>query len=587
MMLLSGVAAGGGAGPEEQPKRVLILESFGRDFAVWNAVPPVFKQELARLLAGPVEFHEAALETARVDQPEAERAFAEYLRALYARHPPDLIVPVGAPAAQFWYRDRAGLFSQTPVLIGGIDQRLLPTLSLGSNDTAVLAQLDFGACLEIMWRLFPATTNLAIVIGNSPLEQLWLAEIREAFQPYTNRLQVVWLNELSFPGMCRRVASLPPRSAIGYATLLVDAAGVPHEQLEALERLCAVANAPVFGTEEEELGHGIIGGTLTSGRALGLETARLAARILHGEPSGRIPPSVVGAGPPKFDWRQLQRWHVGESQLPAGSVVRFREPSLWQRYRWYILGALGIMLAQAATIMGLVVHRARRRAAEASAYELAGRLITAQEEERRSIARDLHDNLNQRLALLSVELDLARNAEAQSSLTPKLEEMARQVKDLSSEVHQLSYQLHPAKLDQLGLVTAARALCKELSSQSGLPILFTDQNVPRELPANVALSVFRVLQEALGNTLRHSQATEVQAELRGAHPHLHLAVSDNGTGFDLPRAQSNRGLGLLSMEERARLVRGKLRIQSAPGRGTRVELMVPVEPGPANPQGGS
>ncbi len=236
---------------------------------------------------------------------------------------------------------------------------------------------------------------------------------------------------------------------------------------------------------------------------------------------------------------------------------------------------------------GLVLQRARRRRAEATAYELAGRLITAQEEERRSIARDLHDDLNQRLALLSVELDVALHAEAQSPLTPKLEEMARQVKDLSSEIHKLSYRLHPAKLDQLGLVTAARAFCNELAAQSGLSIGFTCQNVPRELPAETALFVYRVLQEALGNTLRHSKATAVQAELRMAHRHLHLAVSDNGTGFDLARARNDGGLGLLSMEERARLVRGKLKIRTAPGRGTRVEFTVPVALGPTEPEGGS
>ena len=119
----------------------------------------------------------------------------------------------------------------------------------------------------------------------------------------------------------------------------MDAAGVPHEQLEALERLCAVANAPVLGTEEEELGRGIIGGSLASGRALGLETARLAARdACAGSRLAATARPVIGGGPPLFDWRELQRWHVSESQLPPGSVVRFREPTLWQRYRWYSPG---------------------------------------------------------------------------------------------------------------------------------------------------------------------------------------------------------------------------------------------------------
>jgi len=134
----------------------------------------------------------------------------------------------------------------------------------------VVAQLDFAACIEIMWQLFPATTNLAIVIGNSPLEKLWLLSATSLSALHQS--PAVHLGErFVLPGNVPSVGQLAARSAIGYGTLLVDAAGVPHEQLKALEQLCALANAPVLGTEEEELGYGIIGGSLTSGRALGLE----------------------------------------------------------------------------------------------------------------------------------------------------------------------------------------------------------------------------------------------------------------------------------------------------------------------------
>ena len=187
--------------PARELKRVLILESFGRDFAVWNAVPPAFKEELARQLPWPIEFHEAALETARADQPQAETAFVEYLRALYAQRPPDLVVPVGAPAAQFLCRHRAGLFSQTPVLIGGIDQRLLPTLSLGSNDTAVVARTRFGSVHR---------DHVAVVPGNdqprdgdgqlAPRKTSGWPSARQAFQPYTNRLQVHLAQRIVLPG---------------------------------------------------------------------------------------------------------------------------------------------------------------------------------------------------------------------------------------------------------------------------------------------------------------------------------------------------------------------------------------------------
>jgi signal transduction histidine kinase len=125
------------------------------------------------------------------------------------------------------------------------------------------------------------------------------------------------------------------------------------------------------------------------------------------------------------------------------------------------------------------------------------------------------------------------------------------------------------------LVTAARTLCHELSAQSGLRIGFAHENVPRELPAEVALCLYRVLQETLGNAIRHSGATEARVDLRMNNRHIHLTISDGGRGFDLAKARRDGGLGLLSMQERARVVGGRLTVQSEPGCGTRVELTVP------------
>jgi signal transduction histidine kinase len=563
------------------PKRVLILESFGRDFAVWNAVPPAFKQELVRQLPFPIEFHEAALETARVAQPQAETAFAEYLRALYAEHRPDLVVPVAAPAAQFLWRHRDDLFPQTPVLIGGIDQRLLRSLSLSSNDTAVVTQLDFAAGIEIIFQLFPATTNLAIVVGNSPHEKLWLAEARQAFQPYTNRVQLIWVNELSFPEMCRRLATLPPRSAIGYGTLLMDAAGVPHEQLRALEQLCAVANAPVLGTEEEQLGLGIFGGSLTSGRTLGVETARLAARILRGEQPGSITPPVIGAGPPKFDWRQLQRWHVDPRRLPPGSVVRYREPSLWQRYHWYILGALGLITAQTVTIMGLILHRARRRAAEAAAYELGGRLIGVQENERRAIAGHLHDGLGQDLLVIASQAQLSlTQPDNPPSTVQRLNEIARTARQAVQQARQMAHNLRPGLLEELGLTKAIRANVNKAAQASGISVTFALEDVDGLLPQEFEVNLFRIVQESLNNILKHANASQVKLTLARQFPGLRLTIEDNGRGFEPGRFESvppeHRGLGLRQIAERAKMMGGRLDLQSWLGHGTRLIVEVPL-----------
>ena len=577
-----GISSSAGETSENQPKRVLVIASYGRDIAPWNAITPAFKRELARLIESPVEFYETGPATARAGESQPETVFVDYLRALYATEPPDLVVPVGAAATRFWWSQRESLFPSVPVVIGGAEQRMLGQLPLGPNDTAVTVEIDIARTgFDPIYELFPSTRNIALVIGDSGIERFWNDECQRSWASLGRRGQLRSFHELDFPEIRRQVASLPPDSVIAYWIFWVDAAGVPHEQMRSLEQICAEANAPVFGMFEEQLGHGIIGGRLISSESIGREAGRLAARVLNGEPAGRIAPVVLHPGPPMFDWRQLQRWNIDESKLPAGSVVSFRQPTAWQRNRWYILGAVGVITAQGATILGLLVHRARRRRAEATESVLAARLITAQEEERRSIARDLHDDLNQRLALLSVELDSASQADDPAMVMPMLDEFAQQVKDLSSEVHKLAYQLHPAKLDQLGLAAVARSLCSEFSVQSGLPIHFTERNMPRQMPEKLELVVFRVLQEALGNILRHSKATTAGVLLRVSRRHLHLMVSDNGCGFSLPGSGTLRGLGLLGMEERARLVGGRLRIRSSPGRGTRLHLTVPLKPDPA------
>ena len=198
-----------------EPKRVLILDSFGRDVVPFSDIAPALKTELARQWPESVEFHEASLETARLGETAAESAFAGYLRALYAQRQPDLVVLIGGPAAQFWWRHRDALFLTTPVVIAGIDQRVLQTVTLTSNDTAVVTQRDLPSLIEIILQVLPETTNIAVVVGDSPLERFWVAECRRAWQPFTNRVQFVWFNDLSFEQMRRRAAHLPPRSAVG------------------------------------------------------------------------------------------------------------------------------------------------------------------------------------------------------------------------------------------------------------------------------------------------------------------------------------------------------------------------------------
>jgi signal transduction histidine kinase len=207
---------------------------------------------------------------------------------------------------------------------------------------------------------------------------------------------------------------------------------------------------------------------------------------------------------------------------------------------------------------------------------LSGRLITAQEDERRRIARELHDDVQQRLALLAMELDsvaLRRQAFAGEEAAACARDLWQKTVDISSDVHRLSYRLHPSKLEALGLLKTVQGYCRELS-QHGLQVSFAHDRVPDAVAPDVALCVFRVVQESLQNVLKHSDAVEARVRMAGGGGLLRVAVSDAGRGFDVT-AQANGGLGLVSMRERLHLVGGELTIESAPGRGTVVAFQVP------------
>jgi PAS domain S-box-containing protein len=170
---------------------------------------------------------------------------------------------------------------------------------------------------------------------------------------------------------------LPPRSFILIGLLIRDASGVTHNQEEALQRLRAVANAPINGLFQHELGLGIVGGRLYQAEAQGIESARIAIRVLGGEPVSNFPEVVIPPKGPHYDWRELQRWNISEDRLPPGSVIAFRQPTAWHRYRWYIIAALSIIAIQGAMIGDLLVQRIRRRRAEADLRESQQRMSLA------------------------------------------------------------------------------------------------------------------------------------------------------------------------------------------------------------------
>ena len=228
--------------------------------------------------------------------------------------------------------------------------------------------------------------------------------------------------------------------------------------------------------------------------------------------------------------------------------------------------------------VGMVVDITERKQAEAALSSARLKSIEAQEQERTRIARELHDDIGQRLALLTIELSqLHINANGvPTEIRERLKQLARQSTDIASDTQSLSHELHSARLDYLGITAAVKGFCREFSERQHLEIDFKNHDVPASLPRNVSLCIFRVLQEALNNSAKHSGAQSFAVRLWGTPDEVCLSVSDSGAGFDSEAVKESLGLGLVTMEERLALVNGTFYIDSHPNLGTTIYARVPL-----------
>jgi signal transduction histidine kinase len=362
-LLLAAAGPGHAAGPD----RVLLLHSFGPDFSPWNTITPPFREELRKLAPNPIDLYEASLQAERFGESPAreEGPLTDYLNALLPDGSPRLVVAMGAPATRFVLRNRARLFPSTPLLIAVSDVRTYEDLALTANDTACPTTYDPTIHINHILHLLPDTTHIVVAIsGASATEQFWNELFQRALQGSSRNVTFEWFTHLAADDMVKRVAVLPAHSAIYYPTIRVDGRGVPQEADALLVRFLQEGRAPVFTHTDSFFGRGIVGGPMFSSHEMADACAKVASRLLNGEPARDIKIVPVGLAAPRYDWRQLQKWGIKESLLPPGSQIDFREPTTWEQYRWQIVLVIAIILVEAALISLLLHERRRRQFAE-------------------------------------------------------------------------------------------------------------------------------------------------------------------------------------------------------------------------------
>jgi len=359
------------------PKTVLVLFEETRGLAAVADTDEAIRSTLQAGSSLPIRVYTEYLGLSWFPEEARELALRDLLQKTYADRRPDVVVVWGTGGLHFVLRHRAEMFEGVPIVFCAVDPALLPELDAGSGVTGVSRRIDWTSSLDLIRRLHPGTREVAIVTGNGALDVRWEDEARRALADYPGGVTISYLARQPMPQLLKAVESLSPGTVILYGAVLRDGNGRPYLPHEVLVRLSNVSHVPIYAVTPNMLGGGAVGGRFLDFAAQGVTTAQLALRILGGERLG--PADIVEADNPYlFDWRQLRRWGIDESRLPAGSVVRFREPSVWDLYKSHIIAAVVVIAMQSGLIAMLLVQRARGRRAEDLARARRDELAHAQ-----------------------------------------------------------------------------------------------------------------------------------------------------------------------------------------------------------------
>jgi signal transduction histidine kinase len=556
---------------DDVPRRVLLLHGESRLLPSVVLADQGVKARLAAAVPR-VQVQTEHLDLSQVPDPSYVDHLRDFLRHKHAGRRFDAVIAVGIDAFRFAVAQRPTLFPDVPLVFCGVTETVLRSVPVPDDVAGVLTRPDVSQTVRVMRALHPGLRRVLVLAGQAETDRLYLAQARRTIGA-PDGLVVEYASDATLTAARHRVSALPRDAAVLFVSMLRDGANREISAQEVVSSLRQVSPVPMYGLGAALLGHGIVGGRLVRFDKDAELAADLALQLMAGAraPRGRRLPSDAAF---MFDERELRRWGARVAALPPGSVVLYRTPTLWQAYRRQVIGASALIVLQATLIGGLLVQRRRRQRAEQDRRDLAGRLIVAQEEERRRIASELHDDVQQRLASMSLRVSAARRAapDAAPSLSPLLEETLQ----LAHDLRHLSRDLHPPILEHGGLAAALRALLAELQDQSGMAVDLGVSESWVEPPPDVALSLYRVAQEALRNVARHARASAAQVTLATPGGAVVMCIADDGHGFDPLAPMRRPGIGLASMRERIRMLGGTLAVHSAPGQGTELRVSMPM-----------
>lgn len=550
---LSGLTPSAHAAEPEARSSVLLLYAEARLLPAIVATDLSIRSTLQSGSESPVHFYTEYLDLSWFPGEGHERQLRNLLRQKYADRKLDLVIPAGAHALRFALKHRASLFPGVPIVFCAVDKPSVAGLELGPDVTGVWMSVDWRATLDVALRLQPDTRRVIVVQGTSDLDRRLAAQAREAFSGYQGRIEFTYLIGLPMEQLLKEVAALPDRTVVVFGSLLREGAGRTFVPMEALSLIARTSRAPIYGVFDTLVGGGIVGGRVVSFQAQGVKAAELGLRVLRGQRSEPVDQIDQNPNVYMFDWRQLRRWGISEDRLPPGSVVRYKEPSTWDLYKWHIAGAATLVVAQTLLIAGLLVqgeHRKRaqraQRQAEEQAHqhreELAHALrVTTMGE----LAASLAHEINQPLAAIMSNAQAARRLLDGGRLEP--DELGEVLSDISGEAGRAAQVIRrlralfrkdhaehkPLDIDELITEVATllrhdierRRITMQLFLAKGLPPLSGDPILLQQVILNLLVNA----REAMADTEDGPRELTIQTAQREPG-NLNISVRDTGTG---------------------------------------------------------
>lgn len=495
-----------------------------------------------------IEFYSESMDLSRFGAKTHPLILKEYLRAKYSGTEIDVAVAAMGPSLDFLLRYGETIFPETPIVFVGIDRRELGARVLPSHVTGVLLKREFAPTLAMALTFHPDTRNVVVVAGTSDFDAHILADARKEFRDYEGHLRFTYLTDMPFRQLLDELSRLPAHTIILYTTLFQDGAGgafIPHD---VAEQIALAANAPVYGFVDQYLGRGIVGGSLYSLNTHGERAAALILRVLAGAEPSTLPLVEPTSSVTMFDWRQLQRWGISESRLPPGSVVRFREPTAWDQYRWQII-VIALAFCGLAAMVALLLYerRLRRRAEEERRHQL----LQMKRMNRRSVVNEfsaaIAHEIRQPLAAMVSSADAALIWLKRK--TPDLNETSEALRSIVDDGHRASRVIdsirnmyrggtedrawHDVNKIVQGVIALLRSELRRyrisVHSVMGerLPQVFVDRIQVQQVILNLGLNAVEAMAEVSGRS--NILVVRTGAEEAGG---VIITIADTGIGID-------------------------------------------------------